>query len=419
MSQVRTETLEKQDTALNEMQRVDADILKEYLEKPGSRTVLEAPPGYGKTRVIAELIVHFYSKAENRGKPFVYFVPSKDLARQTLKELELYYPDVFDLIVISSDSGLNSEARTATGEEDETDEEDIDIGFSNQEKQAFRVTDDSSKISKFYNKPTKRGKIKGFICLYQSAHRLNEFLTTNNIEIPLAAADEAHLTAGPYDPLDPSGFRLIPLMKNLQRILFATATPRRLAPHSFLYSKERALPDMNDMGDTDKYGDKSVHRSLPEIIKSPESRLTDYTLALVEINDQHIIELAEQLGYGQGTDAAVKFIEEHPNVEAFLYALTLKPFLEDEKNQIFRAITFHSKIKRAKQFSGALWAMVKNLRSKSKKLFGRVIETVEEKAIFDPELDIPPDASKPKDAPERKNPKPEARTLTAYDAENF
>jgi superfamily II DNA or RNA helicase len=271
--------------------------------------------GTGKT------FVCLWARERLKARRTLVLLPSLGLLSQTLSEWTYASSERFDVLCVCSDQTVGRR--------------DADEAFSSASELGFPVSSDPSEIAEFLRQESEQV----IFSTYQSSPLIAA--AQSDLRIPrldLVIADEAHRCVGKSDTafhtvLDDSQIRA-------DKRLFATATPR-----VYKTSLKKAAQDFGvevvDMNDEQRFGRRFHTLSFGEAIK--RELLTDYRVLIVGVDNERIAEWIESRRLvateaGHETDA-----------QSLAAQIGLLKAIKDWN--LRRLISFHGRIKRAKEFS--------------------------------------------------------------------
>ena len=271
--------------------------------------------GTGKT------FVCLWVKERMKAKRTLVLVPSLGLLSQILNDWTFAARDKFDALCVCSDQTVNRR------EEDEA--------ISLVSELPFPVSSDVTEIAHFL----KRDKDQVIFSTYQSSPLIAQ--AQKNDDAPhfdLVIADEAHRCAGKSDSV--FGTVLDDGLIKSERRLFATATPR-VYKTSLKKAAEELGVEVVDMNDEHSFGKRFHTLTFGEAIK--RDLLTDYRVLIVGVDNERIKEWIENrrlvaTDTGHETDA-----------RSLAGQIGLLKAIKDWN--LRRLISFHGRVKRAKEFS--------------------------------------------------------------------
>ena len=268
------------------------------------------PCGAGKT-----LTALWIKEALNSENTLV-LVPSLALLRQIKNQWSEQKNQFYKYICVCSDRDIDSKEQDS-------------IVLHTYEIDS-RVTTDPEKIKNFISKSGN----KVIFSTYQSVEKIVDAIKQTQFEFDLIVSDEAHRTAG----LKISAFTLVHQNNLLpaKKRLYMTATPR-VASTNLKNKLGDDLDYLYDMSNPEIYGDEIVRMSFKEAINS--DILVDYKIIGIGVSDKQLKRYIENRRFVSSNES----IDEVANN----YALD---FIMD-RYKANHAITFHSRIKFASQFT--------------------------------------------------------------------
>ncbi len=265
-----------------------------------------------------------------RDERVLVLVPSLSLLRQFRREwLESADPALpfVDLCVCSDITVAGGHARGMT---DDLAERAADLGVP--------VTTDAGAIAEFL----RGGGRRVVFATYQSSPRIAEGMA--DPEVPafdLAIADEAHRLAAPIERsfatvLDGSKIRA-------RRRLFATATPRYLAPHVKRRAEEEDV-EVVSMDDPEVFGTVAHQLTFGQAIA--QDLLSDYRVVVLATQEAAVADLIE-------SRRLVRPGEDAPITDAATLATLSSVTHAVDELGLRRLISFHRTVERARSFARA------------------------------------------------------------------
>ena len=271
--------------------------------------------GTGKT------FVCLWVKERLKAKRTLVLVPSLGLLSQILNEWTFAAGEKFDALCVCSDQTVNRK------EEDEA--------ISLVSDLPFPVSSDVREIAHFL----KQNSDQVIFSTYQSSPLIAQAQKNHGApQFDLVIADEAHRCAGKSDTV--FGTVLDDRLIKAERRLFATATPR-----VYRTGLKKAAEDFGvevvDMNDEKSFGKRFHTLTFGEAIK--RDLLTDYRVLIVGVDNERIKEWIESrrlvaTDTGLATDA-----------RSLAGQIGLLKAIKDWN--LRRLISFHGRVKRAKEFS--------------------------------------------------------------------
>jgi predicted helicase len=271
--------------------------------------------GTGKT------FVCLWVKERLKAKRTLVLVPSLGLLSQTLNEWTSAAREQFNALCVCSD-------RTVNRRED-------DEAISLVSELPFPVSWDVREIARFLE----QDRDQVIFSTYQSSPLIAQAQKHDNApHFDLVIADEAHRCAGKGD----SPFQVVlddGLIKS-ERRLFATATPR-IYKASLKKAAEEFGVEVTDMNDEAKFGKRFYTFAFDEAIKL--GWLTDYRVLIVGVDNERIKEWIENRRL-VATDTGLE-----TDARSLAGQIGLLKAIKDWN--LRRLISFHGRVKRAKEFS--------------------------------------------------------------------
>jgi predicted helicase len=286
--------------------------------KTSDRGKLIAACGIGKT------LVSLWTVENLESKKILFLAPSLALIKQTLEEWDRHSKTGFSYLCVCSDASVKLER--------EQDIADFDISEVD-----FPVTTDSKIILDFLNKDTPLSVV---FSTYQSLDAISEAMQGNDFEFDITIFDEAHRTAGTKNSemfslgLDNSKIRS-------KKRLFMTATERIIRPWIKIRA-ERIKETIFSMDDETIYGKVFDRYTFGEAIE--ENVISDYKLVITAIDSKEVFNLIEKNRLIQDSG------EEEDNITAENLYKQIVLSKAIEELGIKKTITFHSSVKRARNF---------------------------------------------------------------------
>jgi len=271
--------------------------------------------GTGKT------FVCLWVKEKLKAKRTLVLVPSLGLLSQTLNEWTFAARKQFDTLCVCSDVTVSRK--------------DEDEPISHVADLAFPPSNDVSEITNFL----RRDDDQVIFSTYQSSPLIAQAQKETDVpHFDLIVADEAHRCAGKL--FSSFGTVLDDELIKSDRRLFATASPRVYTTGLKKAAEEFGV-EVIDMSDERSFGQRFHTLSFSEAIK--RNLLTDYRVLIVGVDDQRISEWIEkrllvETDTGLATDA-----------RSLAGQIGLLKAIKDWN--LRRIISFHGRVKRAKEFS--------------------------------------------------------------------
>jgi len=284
--------------------------------------------GTGKT------LTSLWIKEKLKPKNTICFVPSLSLLKQTLEEWFKHKKDKFSIKCVCSDP-------TVTKGRDEADEPIIDLT-----ELGVPVTTDDKEVVEFLKD---KSTDKVIFSTYQSAQVILDAVEKlDNFSFDFGVFDEAHRTATRSNKL--FGLCLdVPIKKKM----FMTATPKIYTPHLKKRAKEEDI-ELCSMDDENVYGTIFDEIKFGEAIKL--DLLSDYKIKIIVVSDEDVKELIDR-----------KYWLEVSNKDMTADDLAKIWALIQSMSDVDHVISFHSRIKYAKDFKEDLRKTLNLLERKNKK----------------------------------------------------
>ena len=304
------------------------DTIKEF--KSNNKGQLIMACGTGKT------LTGLWIKESLHADTTLVLLPSISLLSQTLREWLINSKTDFEPFAICSDESV--------GNNDEL-YKTYELGIP--------VTTDKTKIKKFL---MSKGK-KVVFSTYQSSQRIAEAIGRTKFKFDLIISDEAHRTTG----VSSKEFSLILDDKLIpfQHKLFTTATPKILTNSVKSTADERGLV-VNSMDDIEIYGPVFHKLDFSEAID--KDLLTDYKVVVVGVDKEEYKKLI--------TKREIVNYEDIATTDAHTLATLIAVLKGIKKYKLKKLITFHSRVKGAKDFSSLIADLVGNLTNANKLSLG-------------------------------------------------
>jgi superfamily II DNA or RNA helicase len=288
--------------------------IDEVVTKLDSRGQLIMACGTGKT-----LTALWIDEALNTNTTLV-LLPSLLLLSKTLSEWLTHSKERFAFLPVCSDESIGSGLDT--------------IGFLTSEL-SLPVTTDSAEIAAFLKKPQK----KVIFSTYQSSAKIAEaFKSANLLPIDLVIADEAHRCAGKAS----SHYALLLDDTNIpsSKRLFMTATPKIFQAHFMKKAGESGV-DVASMDDEALFGPVLHRLTFGEAIEN--DLLTDYRVVVVGVDHHFYKDMIDERRLVE-TDTDIQ-----SDAQSLASHIGLTKAMKDY--DLRRIITFHSRVKAAKDFA--------------------------------------------------------------------
>lgn len=250
-------------------------------------------------------------------------LPSLNLVSQTLREWEANSKSGLKWICVCSDVSVAKKTN------------DADEWITNLSALGVAATNQSKDIETFLQQ-NPDGVV---FSTYHSSHLVEQ--AQKNCDVPpfdLAIADEAHRCAGKTSLLN-AGILSDEKIRASKR-LFMTATPRVLS-NSVKGQANSCDIQVACMDDSSLFGNVLHQLTFSEAIR--KQLLTDYKVIVVGVDDPMVHSFIER-NVGISTNGGIRF-----DAETFANHLALSKAIDDYS--LRRLITFHSTVKKAKDFS--------------------------------------------------------------------
>ena len=298
---------------------------KKFYPKPHQIDAINKTKTYFKTKDRGKIImpcgtgkslVGFWIAKEMKAKSILVAVPSLALIHQTLKTWTR------EFLV----NNISPEWMCVCSDQSVKDNQDTFVSFTYD--LGIEVTTNREKIFDFLSKKTLNQKI--IFTTYQSAKTVCKAAQYFNFD--LAIMDEAHKTVGHVDKLS----AVLIHQKNIKikKRLFMTATERLFKVNNDEYLSMDSIKD---------YGKVIYQLSFKAAIESVPPIISDYKIITYGVTDREIQEV-----YSNNKFIRVKKELEDITAREFATAIALRKSIN--KLNIKNAISFHSSVKRAKNF---------------------------------------------------------------------
>lgn len=285
----------------------------------GDRGQLIMACGTGKT-----LTALFVSEQLDADRTLI-LVPSLSLLKQTLNVWRANCTAEFASLPVCSDDTVASA--------------DDDVALMHASDLGVPVTTDPEEIAAFMRQ---RSGPRMVFATYQSSRQIAKAFTLGGVPaFDLVIADEAHRCAGPVS----SDFATVldSVEIKAKRRLFMTATPRYFTGRVLKAAKQADF-EYASMDDEAKFG-RVFHRlSFGEAIK--RNLLTDYQVAIVGVDDATYLEWAVKGALVTRDGVSV--------TDAASLAGQIGLVKAIRKYNLHRIISFHSRVKRAREFAASI-----------------------------------------------------------------
>jgi len=250
-------------------------------------------------------------------------VPSLSLLSQTLREWVANCHDSFNWICVCSDNSVANQDRAG------------DAWIENLSELGVPVTSNTEEIEQFLLEKGKRVVFS----TYQSSPLIAQAQERKEIRpFDLAIADEAHRCAGKVS----SAFGCILDQDKIKatKRLFMTATPRILSSQSRTKAKEHDI-EIASMDDEKVFGGVLHRLSFSQAIG--HGLLSDYRVIVIGVDDSMVHERI------QSRSLAILGEEEVIDYSTLASHIALAKSIRD--HDLRRVITFHGRVKNAKEFA--------------------------------------------------------------------
>lgn len=279
---------------------------------------LIAACGIGKT------LVSLWSIEKLLSKKILFLAPSLALIKQTLAEWSKHTQNRFSYLCVCSDASVKLEQ--------EQDIADLDISEVD-----FPVTTDPEIISKFM---LQENKFSVIFSTYHSVGAIANAMNSNEFEFDIVIFDEAHRTAGTKNS-EMFGLALSNSKIRSKKRLFMTATERIIRPW-IKNRSEQANQPVFSMDDEAVYGSVFDRYTFGEAIE--DGVISDYRVIITAIDSKEVSNLIERNRLVSEDISSNENITAENLYKQIVLAKTI------EKFNIKKTITFHSSVKRAKNF---------------------------------------------------------------------
>lgn len=308
--------LEHQQEAINE-------CVQWFTEGEETRGQLILPCGAGKT------LTSLWIKEELKSNKTLVLVPSLALLLQIKNEWSKQRKTKYQYLCVCSEKDI--------------DKDNTDSIVTHTYEIGGNVTTEPSKILSFLQSNAEE---KVIFSTYQSLSSIAKAIENTEISFDFVFCDEAHKTAG----ISKGIFGLVHDNGKIpaKRRLYATATPR-IVKESLKKKLGDDLKFTHDMNDPETFGEEFYRMTFKNAID--ENILVDYKIVAIGVND---LQLAEYLKERRFVNDKIS-IDEVANNYALDYVMN--------KYSANHALTFHSRVKLAKDFSTRHSNLFKNTTS--------------------------------------------------------
>jgi superfamily II DNA or RNA helicase len=291
-----------------------------------SRGQLIMPCATGKTWTC------MWVKEDLQAKRTLVLVPSLNLLSQLLNDWVSAAQQPFEALCVCSDPTVTERDY----DEPVTRIEDLSLPFP--------VSHKASVIADFLRKDSNIDQV--IFSTYQSSPLIAE--AQKDADVPhfdLAIADEAHRCAGKVDSV--FGTILSERIKSDRR-LFATATPR-IFTRSAKKTAEVHGYEVIDMNDEKGFGPRFHTLPFSKAIK--DNLLTDYQVVIVGVDNNRIKEIKDLIEKRQLVETDTGLLTDAKSLAVSIAVLKAIKDYNLEPQNGYRMISFHGRIKRAREFS--------------------------------------------------------------------
>ena len=282
--------------------------------------------GTGKT------LTSLWIKEQFKPSNSIVFVPSLSLLKQTLEEWFKHKSSNFSIKCVCSD-------KTVAEGYNEFDEQKLDPT-----ELGIPVTTNPEEVASFLKR---NGNEKIIFSTYQSAPVILEAIRNfDNFMFDFGVFDEAHRTASIKDRLFSTCLK-VPIKKKL----FMTATPKIYQPHLKRMAKEEDI-ELCSMDDEEKYGKIFDEIKFGQAIKF--KLLSDYKIKIIIVSDDNIKELIDRRYW-------LSLLNKDLTADELAKIWALIQAMKD----VNHVISFHSKVKKARDFETNLQNAINYLKQKN------------------------------------------------------
>jgi len=303
------------------------NAIEDVTSKIQSRGQLIMACGTGKTLTGQRIAEELESKTT------LVLLPSLLLLSKTVNDWVSERETDFIFLPVCSD-------KSVTKKSDEIAVSDFDL--------CFRSTTDVLEIAQFL----KRTENKVIFSTYQSSPQIAETFRQHELKpFDLIIADEAHRCAGKVssDYSTVLDEHLLPA----ERRLFMTATPRIYKAHVREKAKDSDI-DIASMDDESIFGPVLHQLTFGQAIENDPPLLTDYRVVVVGVNSESVKEMIEERALVKTEDGL------EGDARSLAIQVGLAKAIRDY--DLNRVITFHSRIKQARDFAKGFTDFHKNLK---------------------------------------------------------
>ena len=286
--------------------------------KSHDRGKLIAACGIGKT------LVSLWSIEELKSKKILFLAPSLALIKQTLEEWSQHTKNHFSYLCVCSDASVNLEREQ-------------DIADFDTSEVDFPVTTDPNIILKFM---MQKNEFSIIFSTYHSVDAIANAMSSNKFEFDIVIFDEAHRTAGTKNS-EMFGLALSNSNIRSKKRLFMTATERIIRPW-IRHRAEQVNQSVFSMDDELVYGPVFDRYTFGEAIE--DGVISDYRLIITAIDSHEVSSLIKR------NRLLTEDTSSNENVTAENLYKQLILCKAMEKYNLKKTITFHSSVKRARNF---------------------------------------------------------------------
>ena len=330
ISEISKSKIGKKAEARQHQAKAIDDVKAGFLKNDRGQLIMAC--GTGKT------FTTLWIKERLKAKSVLVLLPSLSLLSQTMREWVWGANEEFEALAVCSDPTVGKSKNSE------------DISTS----EVGKVTWDVQEIKSFLKQETP----KVLFCTYQSSDLIAQAQKDKSIpSFGLTVCDEAHRCAGKVE----AGFATILHEDKIrsEKRLFTTATPRYYGKNVLKASEGRGVQIVG-MDDQKVFGPVFHKLTFGEAIE--KNMLTDYQVVVVGVTEPMVREWIAE-GEIVSTDTQVSDARTLAAKIAVLKAI--KDF------QLSRVISFHSKVKRASEFSKGV-ELVNNLIDPDQRPSGKI-----------------------------------------------
>lgn len=298
-----------------------ANVKRKFMDVDKGKLI--AACGTGKT------LVSLWIAESLQAQTVLFLAPSLALIKQTLDSWSVNSATPFSFLAVCSDETVVS------GEYDFADYSPADVGFS--------VTTDPVKIARFIDAPQEGNRPKYIFSTYQSANAVIQGFSVSSLEkFDLTLFDEAHKTAGASNTQSNRAILDDSVLISKKK-LFMTATERLIAPWLIKKAAE-AQRVVFSMDDEAVYGPNLFIYNFGTAIN--DKVIADYKILVSAVTSEEVArQVQERQLLSPAGDPSNKILQ----ADLLFRQLMLRKAFRTKS--IFKALTFHSTVARAKSFS--------------------------------------------------------------------